>query len=248
MTAIRHAGLSDVGRVRTDNEDRWFADPSVGLYLVADGIGGCRAGGLAAQIVAEVLPRLLENDLLALDGPVTPAFAARVQAALTQLSQQLCQEGEATPGYKGIGSTVVLALVSGSQALVAHLGDSRAYRLRAGRLERLTKDHTIAQLLVDRGELTPDQAATHPGHGQLTRFVGMAGEATPDVKHIQLLAGDRLLLCTDGLTAMLSDSQISSLLLQWSPPAEACRQLIAAAREAGGKDNITALVVTLAGG
>lgn len=290
MNAISHAGLSDVGRMRTANEDRWFADPDLGLYLVADGIGGSANGGLAAQIVAEVLPRLLRRKLEALSRPAHPPTQAprasegqkpipprsraglvstelspqpqtrtqsapenpaaseasmQVSAVLVELSEQLRKESQATPGLKGIGSTVVLALVRNGQGIVAHLGDSRAYLLRSGRLEQLTTDHTIAQLLVDRGELTPDEAAAHPGRAQLTRFVGMATEAIPETQNIDLSSGDWLLLCSDGLSGMLSDRQIQSILNQQTLPADACRDLIAAANQAGGKDNVTAVIVAM---
>lgn len=248
MSTISYAGLSDVGRVRTENEDRWFADPDQGLFLVADGIGGAVAGGLASQIVAEVLPRLLRNRLHGTRDPADAGVANQVSAALVELSERLREESRRAMGLKGMGSTVVLALVRQRQAVVAHMGDSRAYLLRAGRLEQLTKDHTIAQLLVDCGELAPEKAASHPAHGQLTRFVGMGIEALPETECIELSPGDRLLLCSDGLTGMLSDQQILAILSQQTAPDEACRHLIAAANEAGGKDNITAVVVAVGDG
>jgi PPM family protein phosphatase len=246
MRTIGYAGLSDVGRVRTDNEDHWFADPLQGLYLVADGIGGAVAGGLAAQIVAEVLPPLLRRKLRATENLAAPETAQRVAAALVELSQQLHQKSQATQGLKGMGSTVVLALVHGLHAVVAHLGDSRAYLLHAGRLECLTKDHTLAQLLADRGQITSHELATHSARGQLTRFVGMGTESLPDARLVTLAPGDRLLLCSDGLSSMLSDPQIRDILSQQAAPETACRQLIAAANHAGGKDNITAVVLAVA--
>ena len=208
MATISYAGLSDVGRVRAENEDHWFADPEQGLYLVADGIGGAAAGGLASQIVAEVLPRLLHNRLNGTEDMAGPDIANRVSAALVELSERLRQESRSALGLKGMGSTVVLALVRDRQTVVAHMGDSRAYLLKAGRLEQLTKDHTIVQLLVNRGEIAPEEAVNHPAHGQLTRFVGMGTGAIPETKCIELTASDRLLLCSDGLTGMVSDQQI----------------------------------------
>ena len=245
MGTINHAGLSDTGRLRTANEDRWFADPRQGLYLVADGIGGAVAGGLASQIVAEVLPRLLQGKLQGkLQGAkAIPEIAKQVATALVELSERLWEESQRTLDLKGMGSTVVLALVRDRQAVVAHLGDSRAYLLHAGRLEQLTKDHTLAQLLADRGQITPEEVASHPAHSHLTRFVGMGMESLPETKVVALAPGDRLLLCSDGLTGMLSDPQILKIISQQIAPEETCRQLIEAANHAGGKDNITAVIV-----
>ncbi len=248
MGAVSYAGLSDVGRLREANEDRWFADPRLGLYLVADGIGGSAAGGVASQIVAEVLPRLLWRRLQGAEAPAHAELAEQVSAALVELSERLREESCRALGLKGMGSTVVLTLLHDRQAVVAHMGDSRAYLLHAGRLKQLTNDHTISQLLVDHGKLAPDEAASHPTHGQLTRFVGMATEALPETASIELAPGDRLLLCSDGLTGMLSDGQILEILSQPLDPDDACRRLIAAANEAGGKDNLTALIVAVGNG
>ena len=245
MATISYAGLSDLGRVRTENEDHWFADPGQGLYLVADGIGGSAAGGLASQIVAEVLPRLFQNRFHKANDLAGPEIAKQASAALVELSERLRQESRNAVGLNGMGSTVVLALVRDRHAVVAHMGDSRAYRLRAGGMEQLTKDHTIAQLLVDRGELAPEEAASHPAHSQLTRFVGMSTGAIPETKCIELTPGDRLLLCSDGLTGMLGDQQILEILCRQAVPEEACRELIDAANRAGGKDNVTAVVVAI---
>jgi protein phosphatase len=248
MGIISCAGLSDVGRVRSENEDHWFADPDQGLYLVADGIGGSAAGGLASQIVAEVLPGLLRRRLRAMQVSADPGADEQVSAALVELSERLREESQRALGLKGMGSTVVLALVRDSQAVVANMGDSRAYLLRGGRLDRLTKDHTIAQLLVDRGQISPEEAASHATDDRLTRFVGMGTEPIPQTESIELIPGDHLLLCSDGLTGMLSDRQILEILSEQAAPEEACRRLIAAANAAGGKDNITAVIVAVGNG
>ncbi len=127
----------------------------------------------------------------------------------------------------------------------ANKTDSRAYLLRHGRLEQLTNDHTIAQLLVDHGKLAPEEVASHPAHSQLTRFVGMATEAIPDAERFELAQGDRLLLCSDGMTGMLIDRQMLAILSTQPAPEEPCRSLVAAANEAGGKDNVTAVIVAV---
>jgi serine/threonine protein phosphatase PrpC len=243
---ISHAGLSHVGHLRTANEDRWFADPRQGLYLVADGIGGSSAGGLASRIVAEVLPRLLWSRLQGAENGACPDLAEQVSAALSELSERLREESRGVMGLTGMGSTVVLVLLRGRKAVVAHMGDSRAYLLRAGRLDQLTKDHTIAQLLVDHGELAPEEAASHPARGHLTRFVGMVSEALPETETFELRPGDRLLLCSDGLTCMLTAEEIRDILSRKAALDDTCQQLIDAANQSGGKDNVTAVIVAVA--
>jgi PPM family protein phosphatase len=244
---IEYAALSDLGRKRRENQDRWFADPGQGLFLVADGMGGRTGGGLAAEVVIAALPPLLQRRMR-----VAPSRGMRkarqvLRRSLVALSRRLRCESQARPGLEGMGSTVVLALIRRAHALIAHMGDSRAYLWRDGRIERLTRDHSIAQLLLDSGDITPTEATSHPGRGQLTRFVGMEGEALPEVTPFRLRPGDWLLLCSDGLTGMLSDERISGVLREAGRPQAACRRLIDEADAAGGNDNITVLIVAVEG-
>ena len=243
MLTITAAGRSDRGRIRQDNQDRWGIEPTQGLYLVADGMGGRLAGGLAAQQVVDQLPVLLTRYLGGGTDLDAPEATEQVLAALRDLSAQLWQESAGRPGLEGMGATVVLALVRKAHALIAWLGDSRAYLLRARRLEQVTQDHTIVQILLSTGEITPEEAATHPARGQVTRFVGMAGEALPEARVVPLLPGDRLFLCTDGVTRMLSERELLAILQCSQEPDVVCRQVIEAANAAGGTDNMTALLV-----
>jgi protein phosphatase len=247
MGPTTSAGLSDRGRVRPQNDDRWFADDRRGLFIVADGMGGGPAGGVAAQIVVDALPTLVEQRLAgaAASSLETAEAVPAVEAILEHLSDRLRAETRGQPGLEGMGTTVVMLLVRGGQALIAHMGDSRAYLCRHGRLARLTRDHSLVQLLIDCGEITPEQAAGHPARGQVTRFVGMPEAALPEARLVPLAPGDRLLLCTDGLSGMVSDAKLLAILDETPEGAKACQRLIAEANEAGGNDNITALVVTL---
>lgn len=245
MITITAAGLSDRGRVRAENEDRWLADPQQGLFVVADGMGGAVAGALAATIVVETLPPLLRKHMQGDADLTDPRATAPVLAAIAELSAQLRAQSEHQPGLDGIGATVVLALLRGSHGLIAHMGDSRAYLARAGRIERLTNDHSIVQLLLDSGEITHAEAATHPARGQVTRFVGMPGEALPEARLLELRPGDRLLLCSDGLTGILRDVVLLAVLRSNLTPDAMCHRLIGAANAAGGTDNITALIVAM---
>lgn len=241
MIRVTHAALTDRGRVRRRNEDNWSADAAAGLYVVSDGLGGHSAGELASKIVVEALPLLLKERLPPsgdLINAVKPA-----SGALRDLSRQVYEQTRGEPGLEGMGATVVLAVVRGAQALIVHLGDSRAYRFHNGRLGRLTNDHSVVQLLIDYGEITPDEARTHPARGCVTRSVGMAGEPVPECRLVELQPGDRLLLCTDGLVGMLVDEEISRILAAGGELEAVCRRLVDAANEAGGRDNVTVLML-----
>jgi PPM family protein phosphatase len=163
-------------------------------------------------------------------------------ARLEQLNQRV-REAMRQFGDLGLGSTLVLVLVHGHQALIAHLGDSRGYLLCNGELEPLTRDHSYLQELVDRGVVSAEEATAASTNGGPNRFLGMAGAARPDILVLDLHEGDRLLLCSDGLTAMLTDDGIRDILLQPSDPQELCQTLVDAANAAGGFDNITAMVI-----
>lgn len=245
MGLVTSAGLTDQGRVRPENQDRWFADDRRGLFIVADGIGGGLAGEIAAQIVVDALPTLLEGGLEGVTSLEEPQAIPSVLAVLEHLSSRIRAETRGHAGLQGMGATVVMAVVRGTHALIAHLGDSRAYLCRNGRLARLTHDHSLIQLLLDRGEITPEQATEHPARGQVTRFVGMPEASLPEARLVPLKRGDRLLLCTDGLTGMVNDAQVLSILDATPQASETCRQLISAANDAGGTDNVTALIVAL---
>jgi protein phosphatase len=240
---LHHAGRSDVGRVRASNADRWLADPAQQLYLVTDGMGGQSAGGLASRLVVEVLPGQVRKAVGGARDFSDPATSARVVEAVAEMSRGMQQESEGRPGLSGMGTTLLLVLVRAAQALVVHLGDSRAYLWRDKELARLTKDHTLVQLLLDGGLLSPEEAANHPARNRLTRFVGMPGEPLPEWRLVDLFSRDRLLLCTDGLPHALDDQHLCSLLAEASEPACACERLVNAANAAGGEDNITALVL-----
>jgi serine/threonine protein phosphatase PrpC len=245
MSAPGWAGLTDIGRVRTVNEDRWVADPQRGVYIVSDGMGGAFAGEWASRVVVEALPPAIAKHLHGCRKWTGPKTRERVCAVLAEVSEALRAQSQGQPGLDGMGATAVVAVVRRKLALVAHMGDSRCYFLRGDRMKCLTKDHTIVQLLVESGDIQADEAATHPARGKLTRFVGMPGEALPEACTVHLQPGDRFLLCSDGLTGMLSEPDIAAILTQHADPTNACQQLVAAANAAGGKDNITALIVTV---
>lgn len=242
MDTLLAAGLTDIGNFREQNEDHWIIDAERGVFIVSDGMGGRVAGELASKIVIEVLPDLLFTRLEKYHDLESPEAKQVIIDVVAELSKLIHQESSKRPDFIGMGATVVLAVIRPPQSLIAHVGDSRAYVFRDNTLKQLTKDHSIIQILMDMGQLTPENAASHPARSQITQFVGMEGRVFPDVLYFTLHRGDRLLLCSDGLTGMVDDPDIATILSMHAHPQKACQALIKAANKAGGKDNITAII------
>jgi serine/threonine protein phosphatase PrpC len=237
---LRAAMCSDPGRVRKQNQDACLLVTERGLFAVADGIGGRPAGDVAARIALERLPGAVDRARRrSRPGRLGSALAH----AISELSALVRNEAAADPRLDGMGTTLVFALVNGSTAHLAHVGDSRAYLLRAARLRRLTEDHSLASEMARGGLLDPESASAHPLGHALTRAIGMPGSIRPEVREVDLAPGDRLLLCSDGLTKMVAEQEIGALLEARPEPSEACRALVDAANHAGGYDNISAVVV-----
>lgn len=245
MLQSKSAGLSDVGKVRKQNEDDYVIRNDQGLFLVSDGMGGHRAGQTASSMVATLLPDALEQQLssLPLEDAETVSFCIR--DAIVAVSQTLWQRSSQDPALAGMGATLALLVTRSTTAFIAHMGDSRVYLFRSGRLQQLTTDHSLVSLLQSTGEITAEEARTHPARNRITRHVGMERTLYPDVQSLELSEGDRLLLCTDGLNGMIDDEHIAEILARCKDPEEACQALVDAANAAGGKDNVTALVVNL---
>ncbi|NLX99923.1 MAG: serine/threonine-protein phosphatase [Rhodopirellula sp.] len=245
MLAVKYAAVSDPGRVRQSNEDNWAVDTNGGLFVVADGMGGRPAGALAAKIAVQALPGLVQTRLAGAEGPLDQSSCQVVAEAFCTLNREMVEQTRGKFGLESMGTTVVLALIRGRSALVAHLGDSRAYLLHSDELRQLTRDHSIVQILLDHGEITADEVADHPGRGQITMFIGMESDPLPDVCIVDLHDADRLLLCTDGLTNLLPEPAIGDVLAREHRAGEACRQLVDAANAAGGADNVTVMIIDL---
>jgi PPM family protein phosphatase len=246
MAVLEYAGRSDTGQKRSVNQDRWRVDLHQGLFMVADGVASSSDGALAAQMVIELLPGYVERHLKPDD--INDADAPhRLGRAVGELSDDLRAQGSSDPRVAGASSTVVTAVVSESRALIAHLGDSRAYLFRERQLQRLTRDHALIQELIDAGELAPADAAQHPARSVVTRYVAMKPPALPDVAAVDLQPGDRILLCSDGLHGVVDDTSLADILGAHCDPDATVDALIGAANEAGGPDNITAVVIDLPG-
>jgi protein phosphatase len=245
---VRSCGLSDVGRVRGHNEDSFEIDSLNHLYIVADGMGGHRHGEVASRVAVDAVTTWLKADNGGqVDRQDLPPHLASLKNAIesAQLAVQQAVEQDVT--LVGMGTTVVAMIIAGASAGVAHVGDSRAYRYRGSRLERLTKDHTWVGEQVGAGLLSEEQAKVHPLRNVVTRALGGRGGVTVEVRETTLMEGDLYLLCSDGLTTMLEDGDIERHLAAAGSIEEACRQLIAAANSSGGLDNITVLLVEIAG-
>lgn len=248
---VRGASLTNQGMVRKENQDAFFADQAKGLFIVADGMGGHAAGATAARRVVEKLPQLVleQYGRLGQNGKaVTDAeIGQALRKAAIKLNAEIHSEGAADIEKRGMGATVVLASFVENWVYLMHLGDSRAYLWRRRYFQQLTEDHTVGMMLLRLNQITPEDLAQKPVLQRLSRCVGMEGEAKPDVQKMVVQKGDRLLLCSDGLTKMVGDEQLSEILGLEAEPEAICKRLVAAANAAGGQDNVTAVVIFVEG-
>jgi serine/threonine protein phosphatase PrpC len=243
------ASATDIGRVRTNNEDSYRVVPTLNLFVVSDGIGGQASGEVAsAMAVDSIVAHCIEysaDSLAAARGEPQPEMSARTNhlARGIDLANRKIHEASLNdPQLQGMGATVVAAWIDGLRLSLVHVGDSRAYLFRAGELESLTSDHTLVAEQVRRGILTPERAQTNPLRRILIRALGVRERVELDLHEHQLLSGDVLLLCTDGLTGMVPESEIVGALLHESGAQSAADHLVAAANERGGEDNVTVIL------
>ena len=232
------AARSDQGRRRSANEDTYALAPELGLFLVADGMGGHRAGqvasGLAARAAVATLRTLHDGRRGTLE---------RLRACVTAANAEILASSRAKPELAGMGTTIVALLAEGDRVALAHVGDSRAYRVRGGAIRRLTDDHTLVGELVRRGELGERAAALHPQRHVLLRALGVRRNVDPDLLELAPEPGDLFLLCSDGLTGHLEDAEIAELVAGESDLDAACERLIELANRRGGDDNITVVLL-----
>lgn len=227
----RWAALSDVGRVRTHNEDAVLAHPP--LFAVADGLGGHEAGEVASSIAVETLR----------DNAPRHADAAALARAVRAANREVIRAAREGIGREGMGTTLTAAIVEGTDIAVAQVGDSRAYLLRDGALSRITQDHSLVHDLVMSGEITADEAFSHPRRNVITRALGSDPNMVADAYAVDGAPGDRVLLCSDGLSGLVPEPDMADILQRFRDPAGAVRALIDAANQAGGTDNISAIVI-----
>ena len=226
---------TDIGCLRDHNEDSLVVTPP--LYAVADGMGGHAAGEVASEIAVRVLSELAPEhpDVEALGRAIEEANRAVIQAA---------REGR---GRQGMGTTMTAAMLEGERLVIAQVGDSRAYLLHQGKLQQLTRDHSLMADLIEAGQITPEEARVHPQRSVITRALGSDPRTVADLYEINVDAGDRLLLCSDGLSGMVLDQDIEAILNRVSDPQRCASQLVNEAIAAGGHDNVTVIVADVTG-
>jgi PPM family protein phosphatase len=234
--AADHFSHSDTGRQRRANEDSYMARSP--LFVVADGMGGAQAGEVASRVAVEAFERGFDDD-----GGTSPEqlLAERVREANARIHEM----SQAEQDRAGMGTTITAAHVGAHEVAIAHVGDSRAYRLRDDELERLTEDHSLVEEMRRRGQLTAQEADEHPQRSIITRALGPEPDVTVDTYSWRAAAGDVYLLCSDGLTSMVPEAQVEALLREARTLSDAGRALIDAANRAGGRDNITVVLFRL---
>jgi protein phosphatase len=242
----RASGLSDIGKVRETNEDQFLVDEALGLYAVADGMGGHAAGEIASDLAIKAVADAVRNASRE-GNPVDGEEARRrIDNAVAEANRTICDSIAGHDDRKGMGTTMVVLLALRDRVVIGHVGDSRAYLLRSGRLRLLTSDHSWVNEQVRLGILSQQEAHRHPMRNVVTRALGSRGEVRPELTEEPLEPGDAFLLCSDGLNVMLTDEAIRDMLQRSDgDPARACRALVEAANAKGGEDNTTVIVLSV---
>lgn len=249
MPSIEAFGLTDVGRKRKHNEDAFALDLNDGIFIVADGMGGHAAGEVAARITVETIGEFIAATRQKEEATWPFKYnhslrfnSNRLAIAIEKANERVMAAVAAQPWLKGMGTTVVTGLLNEKVLSLAHVGDSRAYMFRDGKLQRLTDDHSWVHEQVVAGILTEEEAKSHPLKNVVTRALGGGPSVSPDLQEISFSARDRFLFCSDGLTTMLSDEEIEQMMADNEDPQQLCRALVDMANEKGGVDNITVVV------
>jgi serine/threonine protein phosphatase PrpC len=248
---VQIACCSNIGKVRKHNEDYIVGDESLQLVVLADGMGGCQAGEVASKIAAETVYAEMSTQLQkqsGLDNRVVGKgyhhTTILLEQAILKANSVVYETANQQMHFQGMGTTMVAALFNEDFISVAHIGDSRLYRLRGNELKVITTDHSVLQELIDCGFITPDQARTHPNRNLVTRALGIGKNVTVDIQEYKIQAEDLYLLCSDGLSDMLDNKDIQQILLEKKDASldEISNSLVNAANEKGGADNISVVV------
>jgi len=238
------AGKTDTGIVRSNNEDNFIVDEKLRFLIVADGMGGHAAGEIASKMAVSVIyDHLLGQQKFS--GVYNESYSPstnNLNSALRLANLAVFEAAESSPQLHGMGTTVAAVLTCGNRLSIAHIGDSRVYLVRSGNIEQLTDDHSMINEQVMRDLITREEAVNSVNKNYLTKALGISAEMEADLSELTLLSGDILLLCTDGLSNMITDEIMLEIILFAQKPAAICDLLINKANEKGGKDNITAVI------
>jgi PPM family protein phosphatase len=238
------AARTDVGNVRSSNEDNYLMLPDRGVFIVADGMGGHAAGEVASRMVVQII----SDEIGTLRGLSEAEASRRMRTAIRTANDAILKRALSEHDKRGMGSTATVLVLGPRRYLIGQVGDSRAYLLRCGQLLQLTKDHSPVQELVDAGLLTPAQARAHPYSSLITRCLGRSADVGPDIYVGRLQRGDILLLASDGLTGVLEDAHLARILSADGGPEHWVDRMIAEANRRGGLDNLTAIALRIDSG
>lgn len=243
---IQVGGVTDKGVVRTQNQDSYYLKPGVeggpAVAIVCDGMGGARAGNVASELAVTAAAAYLES--------LSPEELVRtpgehLERAASQANEVILQRACHDPDCGGMGTTMVAALVWEDRAILLNIGDSRAYQVNSDGIRKVTRDHSLVEELVAQGEITPEQARRHPQKNLITRALGSEPTARADLYELALRQGDFLLLCSDGLSNVLTDSEIFRMVTEGNLPESSCRRMLDMTLSRGAPDNVTAVLISI---
>ena len=252
MKILAH-GLTDKGLLRKNNEDSFYSDKDLGLFIVADGMGGQPAGEVASRMAVEVLTDHIRKSCSGGEPLIGPSGAGRSDASnrlvsgIRLASQVVCEAAKNNPSWQGMGTTIVAALADGDRLSIAHAGDSRAYLVRSGTISQLTDDHSVVAEQVRKGLMSKEEAERSGIRNVITRALGYDEALEVDVTGIDIMDGDRLLLCSDGLSTMVADDVALMIMASDDLPESVCTRLVDEANNNGGRDNITVVAAFFTG-
>lgn len=239
---VSACGLSDIGLVRQNNEDVWAEVEDLSLYLLADGMGGHQAGEIAAReaidVFCQISQKALKDESLSLDERVE-----EIKATFDQVNSHVYKMGRANSELKGMGTTLCALLINDEGAIIAHVGDSRVYRLRHGQLVQITKDHSLVRELIELGQVSERQASDFVYKNIITRAIGTEPTVEPSVQILENISGDIYILCSDGLSDLLSLNEIEAIVKKHEHLSQSAKELVDASKAKGGHDNVTVVMV-----
>ena len=241
---MQYWSLTDPGCVRTQNQDALEIlqlDRNTLLCVVCDGMGGAKAGNVASAMAAEVFTQDVKRNYHG--GLGVQATAQMLEQAVTQANLVVYDKSRESDEFYGMGTTLVAALIRNKAAVVVNVGDSRVYRIDEEGIHQITTDHSLAQLMLQRGELTPEQVRSFPGKNYITRAIGTEPSVNCDIFHTELKRGDHLLLCSDGLSNLVDDQEILFEIVHGANKQQCCQRLLDIAKNRGAPDNVTSILV-----